>query len=219
MNPPSSSTLSQPIAVALVEDNDGLRDSLSVLLNGTPGFKCSGSYRTAELALKAIPSVQPDVVLMDIHLPKTSGVACVRELKATLPQLRILMLTVFADQEHIFDALKAGASGYLSKRTAPGDLLKAIQEVHVGGSPMSSEIAARVVEYFNQQGSVRLVEVNLSPRESEVLDLLARGYSYKEIAHQLEIAFDTVHWHIRKIYEKLHVRSRGEAVAKVYGRR
>ena len=206
------------ITVALVEDNKGLRESLAVLLNGTPGFRCVGFFHSAEAALKEIPSLKPKVVLMDIHLPKMSGVACVREL-ASLPETRILMLTVFADGDHIFDALKAGASGYLSKRTAPADLLKAIQEVAGGGAPMSRDIAVRVVEYFHLRGRTTAPDINLSAREREILDLLARGLSYKEIASELGIAFDTVHWHLRKIYEKLHVRSRGEAVAWLHRRK
>jgi DNA-binding NarL/FixJ family response regulator len=136
-------------------------------------------------------------------------------LKEKLPDTRIVMLTVFADREHIFQALLAGASGYLSKRTAPADLLKAIQEVQCGGAPMSSDIAARVVEYFNQKGTAAPPpEVRLSPREQEILELLAQGYLYKEIADRLHIAFDTVQWHIRHIYQKLHVRSRSQAIAK-----
>ena len=206
------------ISVALVEDNDGLRESLVVLLNGTAGFRCVGAFRSAEAALKNIPGLRPDVVLMDIHLQKMTGVACVRQLKEASPTTRILMLTVFVDKEHIFEALKAGATGYLSKRTAPADLLKAIEEVQRGGAPMSSEIAARVVEYFHQPGASPTLEANLTAREREILDLLARGYLYKEIADQLGLAFDTVHWHLRKIYEKLHVRSRAEAVARLYGR-
>ena len=152
---------------------------------------------------------------MDIHLPRMSGIECVRQLKEKLPDARILMLTVFADREHIFQALLAGASGYVSKRTAPADLLKAIEEVRGGGAPMSSDIAARVVEYFNQKGAAApATEAGLSPREQEILELLAQGYLYKEIADRLSIAFDTVQWHIRHIYQKLHVRSRSQAIAK-----
>ena len=207
------------VSVALVEDNDGLRESLTTLLESTPGFRCSGAFRSAEAALRGIPGASPDVVLMDIHLPRMSGVTCVRQLTEAMPGIRVVMLTVFADREHIFEALKAGAHGYLSKRTAPADLLKAILEVQRGGAPMSSEIAARVVEYFHRQDSAPTLDAVLSARESEILDLLARGYLYKEIADQLGLAFDTVHWYLRKIYEKLHVRSRGEAVAKIFGRR
>lgn len=203
----------EAIAVALVEDNSGLRESLAVLLDGTPGFKCVGGFGSAEEAIKALPKLCPDVVLMDIHLPEASGIECVRQLRGRLPDTRVLMLTIFADGDHIFQALRAGASGYLSKRTAPADLLKAIQDVHQGGAPMSSDIAVRVVEYFNQKGAVS-PDIHLSPRELEILELLAQGCLYKEISAQLSITFDTVQWHIRNIYDKLHVRSRSEAIAK-----
>jgi len=204
----------QNIQVALVEDNSGLRESLAVLLNGTPGFKCCGSFPSAEVALESMPSLNPDVVLMDIHLPKLSGIECVSQLRLKLPQTRILMLTVFADGDHIFQALRSGANGYLSKRTEPAELLKAIAEVYRGGAPMSGDIAVRVVGYFNQKGAAGVSEIKLSPREREILDLLAKGLLYKEIAASLGISFDTVQWHIRNIYEKLHVRSRSEAIAK-----
>jgi DNA-binding NarL/FixJ family response regulator len=208
-----------PISVALVEDSAGLREALCVLLNGTPGFRCAGAFASAETGLKGIPRLSPDVVLMDIHLPQMSGIACVRQLRDLLPDARIVMLTVFADREHIFEALKAGASGYLSKRTPPADLLQAIEEVHRGGAPMSGDIAVRVVEYFNQQGAGQApVETNLTPREQEILEHLAQGFLYKEIAARLGIAFDTVQWHIRHIYHKLHVRSRSEAIVKYLGR-
>jgi len=203
------------INVALVEDSAGLRESLAVLLTGTSGFRCAGAFPTAEAALKDLPSLAPDVVLMDIHLPRMSGITCVRKLRESLPETRIVMLTVFADRDHIFEALLAGANGYLSKRTPPAELLKAIEEVHRGGAPMSSDIAVRVVRYFNEKGTAAPPpETNLSPREKEILGLLAQGYLYKEIAVRLAIAFDTVEWHVRNIYQKLHVRSRSEAIAK-----
>jgi DNA-binding NarL/FixJ family response regulator len=206
------------IEIALVEDNAGFRESLSALINSTPGFRCTGAFASAEEGLKQIPPLAPDVVLMDIHLPRMSGIECARQLKGKLPNTRILMLTVFADHDHIFQALLAGASGYISKRTAPADLLKAIEEVGGGGAPMSSDIAARVVEYFNQKGvAAPANEAGLSPREQEILELLAQGYLYKEIADRLGIAFDTVQWHIRHIYQKLHVRSRSQAIAKYLG--
>jgi DNA-binding NarL/FixJ family response regulator len=201
------------IPVGLVEDNAGLRESLTVLLDGTPGFQCVAAVASAEAALEKLPAIQPAVVLMDIHLPNMSGIACVRQLKEKLPKTRVLMLTVFADGDHIFQALRAGASGYLSKRTPPADLLEAIQDVHQGGAPMSGDIAVRVVEYFNQKGASSF-DIHLSPREQEILAFLAQGSLYKEIAAKLSISFDTVQWHIRNIYDKLHVRSRSEAVAK-----
>ena len=219
--PPSADPLVAPIRVALVEDSDGFRENLMALLSGTPGFACTGAFGSAEAALDVLPGLMPapDVVLMDIHLPRMSGIDCVRRLKDDLPDARILMLTVFADRTHIFDALKAGASGYLSKRTAPADLLRAIHEVHSGGAPMSGEIAVCVVEYFHQQGAVTPPpEARLSPREQEILEDLAQGFLYKEIADRLALSFDTVQWHIRNIYAKLHVRSRAQAVAKLYHR-
>jgi DNA-binding NarL/FixJ family response regulator len=207
-----------PIAVALVEDCAGLRESLAALLGGIPGFQWAGGFASAEIAIAEIPGRAPDVILMDIHLPRMSGIDCVRRLRELVPKARILMLTVFADPDHIFEALKAGASGYLSKRTPPADLLKAIADVHRGGAPMGADIAARIVEYFNRQGAAAArPDSDLTPREQEILRLLAQGAMYKEIAAHLDIAFDTVQWHIRHIYQKLHVRSRSEAIAKYLG--
>jgi DNA-binding NarL/FixJ family response regulator len=216
MPPVPDSKPASPISVALVEDNAGLRESLVALLDGTLGFKCAGAFGSAEAALATIPSLGPDVVLMDIHFPKMSGIDCVRQLKDKLPHTKILMLTIFSDGEHIFQALMAGASGYLSKGTVPAELLNAIAEVCRGGAPMSGDIAVRVVEYFNQKGKGAGSTVHLSPREQEILECLANGYLYKEIASRLNISFDTVQWHIRNIYEKLHVRSRSEAIAKYF---
>jgi DNA-binding NarL/FixJ family response regulator len=216
MQPVPDSERPSPISVALVEDNAGLRESLVALLDGTPGFKCAGACGSAEAAIASIPSLMPDVVLMDIHLPKMSGIDCVRQLKHKLPDTKILMLTVFSDGDHIFQALMAGASGYLSKRTVPADLLHAIAEVCRGGAPMSGDIAARVVEHFNRKGTEAGAAVRLSPREQEILECLANGHLYKEIASNLKISFDTVQWHIRNIYDKLHVRSRSEAIAKYF---
>ena len=203
------------VTVALVEDNTGLRESLGVLLDGTPGFKCVAAFGSAEEALEKLPSVRPAVVLVDIHLPKMSGIDCVRHLKERLPNTRLLMLTIFADGDHVFQALMAGASGYLSKNTAPADILKAVREVYQGGAPMSGDIAVRVVDYFNRKGAAASAspELHLSPREREILECLANGCLYKEIAAKLNISFDTVRWHIRNIYDKLHVRSRSEATA------
>src|ERR1044071_2898803 len=184
--------VSPAVTVAIVEDNTGLRESLATLINGTPGYCCIGSFPCAEAALAELPNLSPEVVLIDIHLPKMSGVRCVRELRAAGSAARILMLTVFADSDHIFQALKAGASGYLSKRTPPWELLKAIDEVRNGGAPMSSEIAARVVQYFNEKGRDHAApaspEQTLSPRESEILARLAEGRLYKEIADSLQIS-------------------------------
>ena len=203
-----------PINVAIVEDDDGVRESLAILINGTTGFRCAGSYRDAETALKEIPSAQPDVVLMDINLPKMTGVECVQKLKQLAPKFQTVMLTAYEDDDQIFHALQAGAGGYLSKRSSPGEILEAIAEAHGGGAPMSSNIARKVIRSFHRQGAVMGEIEELTRRETEILNLLAKGFLYKEIAALLSIGFETVHSHTRTIYEKLHVRSRTEAVTK-----
>jgi len=201
------------IKVSIVEDNDRVRESLTSLINGARGLRCVGAHRSAEAALKLVPEEKPDVVLMDIHLPRLCGIDCVRKLKAIEPHLLVLMLTAYEDDDLIFQALKAGANGYLVKQTPPSEILAAIEEVHEGGAPMSSNIARKVIQSFHSAGPNEPTET-LSPREREILDLLARGYTNKEIADLLSIAFQTVHTHVRNIYGKLHVRSRTEAVAK-----
>jgi DNA-binding NarL/FixJ family response regulator len=203
-----------PIKVSIVEDNDRVRESLTSLIDGARGFRCVGAHRSAEAALRLVPEEKPNVVLMDIHLPRLSGVDCVRKLKATEPDLLVLMLTAYEDDDLIFQALKAGANGYLVKQTPPSEILAAIREVHEGGAPMSSNIARKVIQSFHQTGPSESPTESLSPRELEILDLLAKGYMNKEIADILSIAFQTVHTHVRNIYSKLHVRSRTEAVAK-----
>ena len=203
-----------PIKVSIVEDNDRVRESLTSLIDGARGFRCVGAHRSAEAALRLVPEEKPNVVLMDIHLPRLSGVDCVRKLKAIEPDLLVLMLTAYEDDDLIFQALKAGANGYLVKQTSPSEILAAIQEVHEGGAPMSSNIARKVIQSFHQTASSESTTETLSPREREILELLAKGYMNKEIADTLSIAFQTVHTHVRNIYGKLHVRSRTEAVAK-----
>src|SRR5439155_4835911 len=205
---------SMPIKVSIVEDNDRVRESLTSLIDGTRGFRCVGAHRSAEAALKLLPDEIPDVVLMDIHLPRLSGIDCVRKVKALGPDLLVLMLTAYEDDDIIFQALKAGANGYLIKRTPPSEILAAIKEVHEGGAPMSSNIARKVIQSFHQTGPNESPTETLSPREREILDLLSKGYMNKEIADALSIAFQTVHTHVRNIYDKLHVRSRTQAVAK-----
>jgi DNA-binding NarL/FixJ family response regulator len=203
-----------PINVSIVEDDRRVRESMSVLIDGAENLRCAGAFATAEEALARVPQVKPDVLLMDINLPGMSGIECVRKLKAQMPKLQILMLTMYEDDEKVFQSLVAGASGYLVKRTSPAELLKAIEEVHGGASPMSGKIARTVVEYFQklQHGSPR--EDYLSKREEEILDLLVKGYRYKEIADALTISFETVRSHLKNIYDKLHVHSRTEAVVK-----
>jgi DNA-binding NarL/FixJ family response regulator len=202
------------ISVSIVEDDSEVRDSLAKLINSSPGYRCVSAHASAEDALKDIPGVKPDVTLMDINLSGLNGVECVRRLKPILPATQIIMLTVYQNTEHIFNALAAGATGYLLKQTPPAELLTAIREVRDGGSPMSSHIARKIVQSFQQPAPVARDAETLSPREAQVLDLLAKGFLYKEIADTMKVTYATVHTHIRHIYEKLHVRSRTEAVAK-----
>lgn len=203
-----------PITVAIVEDNDQLRATLARVIERAEGFRCAGHYPNAEEALAALPSVKPEVVLMDINLPGINGVECVRQLKLLLPNTQVVMLTVYEDTDNIFNALAAGASGYLLKRTSRDELLAAIKEVHAGGSPMTAHIARKVVQSFQRSALSPQPSENLSPREQEVLDLLSQGFLYKEIAERLGVSYETVHTYIRRIYEKLQVRTRTEAVAK-----
>ena len=200
-----------------MEDDKEIREGMAFLLNKTPEFVCVNSYATAEAALIGIPSDDPDVVLMDINLPAMSGVECVRQLTAGCPNLIVLMLTVYEDTDTIFKSLTAGASGYLLKRTSPPELLDAIRQAHSGSSPMSGHIARKVVQYFHRPPSPKPME-ELSPREQEVLEHLAQGYFYKEIAERLGISIDTVRKHLGRVYQKLHVNSRTEAVVKYLGK-
>lgn len=203
-----------PIRVAVIEDDDWTRENLASQIGGARGFLCVGVFESAEDALKVLPHDAPDVVLMDINLPGMSGIECVSQLKAQLPEIDVLMLTACDDQEQIFDSLKAGASGYLLKRTTASGLLQAISEVRRGGGPMSGSIARKVIAHFNQKGSSLSELAKLSRRERQILDHLADGAPYEEIADILGLAFDTVRMHVKGIYRKLHVHSRGEAVAK-----
>ena len=202
------------IKITITEDDDCIRENLATQIGGTAGFQCVGQFGSAEVALAQIRQNPPDVILLDINLPKMNGIECARQLKALVPTAQILMLTVYEDSERIFKSLLAGASGYLLKRTTRDELLAAIQQVHEGGAPMTSYIARKVVQAFQRQQSEKPEVNELSPREWEILELLARGYSYKEISSALTISIPTVNTHIHRTYEKLHVRSRGEAVAK-----
>jgi DNA-binding NarL/FixJ family response regulator len=202
------------ITVSIVEDNDQLRGTLARVINRAEGFRCLSQYPDAEAAVEALPRDRPDVVLMDINLPGMNGVECVRRLKQLAPDSLVIMLTVYEDTENIFKALAAGASGYLLKRTPRAEVLDAIREVHRGGSPMTTHIARKVVQSFQQTGASSPPTESLSPREQEVLDCLSKGFLYKEIADKLGIGYETVHTYIRRIYEKLQVRTRTEAVAK-----
>jgi len=203
-----------PITVSIVEDSEQLRGTLVRVINRSEGFKCVSDYGSAEAALEGIPKDRPDVILMDINLPGINGVECVRQLKQVIPDTQMMMLTVYEDTENIFNALAAGAAGYLLKRTKTPELLAAIQELHRGGSPMTTHIARKVTQSFLKAGPSTQPAENLSQREQEVLDCLSQGLIYKEIADKLGISYETVHTYIRRIYEKLQVRTRTEAVAK-----
>ncbi|MGA2864611.1 MAG: response regulator transcription factor [Verrucomicrobiota bacterium] len=202
------------ITVSIVEDNEQLRGTLARVVGRAEGFRCVSHYGTAEAALGGLPNDRPAVVLMDINLPGMNGVECVRQLKQLLPDTQVVMLTVYEDTDNIFNALAAGAAGYLLKRTKSAELLEALREVHRGGSPMTTHIARKVTQSFQRTSPASPPTANLSEREQEVLDCLSQGFLYKEIAEKLGISYETVHTYIRRIYEKLQVRTRTEAVAK-----
>jgi DNA-binding NarL/FixJ family response regulator len=202
------------ITVSIVEDNEQLRGTLARVINRADGFRCLSQYGDAESALEGLPKDSPEVVLMDINLPGINGVECVLRLKQLAPATQVVMLTVYEDTDNIFNALAAGASGYLLKRTKSAELLEAIREVHRGGSPMTTHIARKVTQSFQRSGPSTRPTENLSEREQEVLDCLSQGFLYKEIAEKLGISYETVHTYVRRIYEKLQVRTRTEAVAK-----
>lgn len=202
------------ITVSIVEDNAPLRGILSEWIREAEGFKYVGAHANGEAALVALPQEKPSVVLMDINMPGVSGIECVRRLKPRMMDTQFLMFTVFEDSDRIFKALSAGASGYLLKRTPHDELLSAIHDVHSGGSPMSSNIARKIVQSFQRFNTAPMDTDNLSVREREVLELLARGYLIKEIADMLHVSISTISTHISRIYEKLHVHSRSQAVAK-----
>jgi len=203
-----------PIKVAIVDDDDGVRTKLVNAVARFGGCACVGQYSSGEEALVGLPAAAPDVVLMDINLPGMNGIECVRQIKLAHPEIEFVMLTVYEDTESVFNALAAGASGYLLKLATRQELLEAIQRVHTGGSPMTSHIARKVVQSFRHPAPMETETTQLSPREQQVLEYLAKGFLYKEISTTLGISYDTVHNHIRHIYEKLHVRSRTQAVTK-----
>jgi DNA-binding NarL/FixJ family response regulator len=206
-----------PIAISIVEDDRGTREQLAALLSRTSLFHCAGAHATGEEALQKIPLARPDIALVDINLPGMNGIKCVAGLKTRLPELSVLMLTRHDDSDLVFDALRAGANGYLLKKMISTELIPAIEQVQAGGAPMSVQIARKVVSYFNQAKIPSDVE-KLSKREQEVLALLAKGYLYKEIGELLGIGIETVRMNLKHIYHKLHVHSRTEAAAKYFGR-
>lgn len=199
------------IQVAIVDDKRDIREGLQLILDSADGFECAATYSDGESAVEGLPIVKPDVVLMDIGLPKMSGIDCVKILKDISPEIEMIMLTVHADDDSIFESLRAGAVGYLVKNIFPSKLLNSIKEAKNGGSPMSSSIARKVVSSFN---SFRQPAANLTKREKEVLDLLCKGKSYKVIADDLYISPDTVRYHLKNIYKKLQVNSKYEAMMK-----
>ena len=211
------------ISVCIVDDNNELRAALEEIISMSDGYKCVGTMSTAVEANRKLPLIKPDVVLMDINLGSgETGIDCVRELKPIMPSTNFMMCTVYEEDEKIFEALNAGASGYILKKTAPGKLLEAIRELYQGGAPMSSQIARKVVAAFQKHTTIPGTSENdlatLSNREKEILELLSRGLMYKEIAAALFISQETVRKHVYHIYEKLHVNNRVEAINKFFGR-
>ena len=205
------------IQVVIIEDVREIREGLQLLIDSSEGFACPVTFSSAELAIQQLPASCPDVVLMDINLPGINGIEAVRRLKEQCPGTQFIMSTIYEDDENIFESLKAGASGYLLKKTAPSRILEAIVEVVEGGSPMSSQIARRVIASFQKKDSIDEVDI-LTVKEKEVLKALAKGLRYKEIADDFKVSIETIRSHARKIYEKLQVQSRTEALNKVYGR-
>jgi DNA-binding NarL/FixJ family response regulator len=207
-----------PITISLVEDHSGMRESFAALLNNVPGLRCVGTYGTAEEAVQQIPLLQPQVALVDINLPGMNGIECVSKLKARLPDLQILMLTMYEQGDLIFNSLRAGASGYLLKNTPSAELIQAIEQVQAGGAPMSMAIARKVIDYFQKHKLPAAPLENLTHREQEVLELLAKGGYYREIGEALGISQSTVRAHLHSVYRKLHVKSRAQAVIKLQAR-
>ena len=206
------------ISIAIIEDDEDIRESLKILIQTTEGFACAGTFADAETGLEFLTADPADIVLMDINLPGMDGIECVRQLKSVHPEMQFIMCTIFQDDNSVFNALKAGATGYLLKNDDPGKIIDAIHELHAGGSPMTPQIARRVMESFKRPVVNDDIHL-LTKRETEMLGLLAKGFRYKEIADKLCISTETVRKHINNIYQKLHVQSRIEAVNKIFGER
>jgi two-component system, NarL family, response regulator LiaR len=211
--------LDKHISIAIVEDNEEIRKSLVAFMQNADGILCIGQYANAETALKEIPEILPDVVLMDIGLPKMNGIECIRQLKPLCPSVQFMICTIYDEDEKIFDALEAGANSYILKRSKPDQLVDAIRDLYEGGSPMSSDIARKLVLSFQKKQTPDRTSFGITPREAEILDLLAEGLSYKEIAAKIFISVKTIRKHIYNIYEKLHVHSRLEAINKFFGKK
>jgi DNA-binding NarL/FixJ family response regulator len=206
------------IKVSIVEDDAGTRVNLMKVLQAAPQLQCLEGYPDGDTALREIPRKVPDVVLMDIRLPGMSGIECVARLKEKLPQLDVLMLTTYEESELIFESLRAGATGYLLKNMPPAELINAVVQARTGGSPLSMRIARKIVGHFQQQKTAKSETEALTRREHEILTLLAKGFLYKEIADQLQISVNTVRVHVQKVYEKLHVHSRSQAIMRFFSR-
>jgi DNA-binding NarL/FixJ family response regulator len=204
----------KPIRVAIVEDEPMMRKGLSLLIDGTPGYRCTGAFGSMEEALRSLGREAPDVLLLDIHLPGMPGSEGARVLREKYPALQILMLTVYDEEERIFESICNGACGYLLKKTPPAELLSAIRQAQQGGAPMSPEVARKVVELFRKTGPTEKIDHNLTPHEVRLLGMLAEGYQYKEAADKLNLSVNTIRTHVRSIYDKLHVHSKTEAVRK-----
>lgn len=209
-----TSSISSKKTVVVVEDDARLQDYLMMILDKPDDIACLCAVSSAEEALARIPKYQPDVVLMDINLPGISGIDCIRELKGKLPRLEVVMLTAYEEEDNIFRALKEGASGYLLKSSTPDQIYNAIRDVFSGGAPFSSHIARKVAQYFRGEREIESENEKLTPREKDVLKLLASGYIYKEVADQLDITLETVRTYVKRICQKLHVRSKVEAIIK-----
>jgi DNA-binding NarL/FixJ family response regulator len=205
------------ITVGIVEDESMLRDSLAKLIGKAAGFQCVATCPSGEEAIKVLPSLKPDVIMMDLNLPLMTGIECTRRLNALLPATPVIILTLYDDGELIFRALQAGAIGYLVKRSKPEEVLGAIKEAHEGGAPMNSHIARRVVRSFLNPVAATSASARLTERETQLLGFLSQGFTNKEIAGKLNVGVPTVCTHLRHIYEKLHVHSRSEAIVKVIG--
>jgi len=222
--------MSQPIRIAIVEDDAGLRDTFQQIFGSAPDFRVVGAFADAETAVRQLPPKTPDVVLMDINLPGMSGIECLRRLKETMPKVRVIMVTVYDDNDSLFQSLVAGADGYLLKRASRLRLLDSVREIVAGGAPISPQVARRMVEYFHQlknqdqrgraeTPAITMELQDLTAREQAVLAKLAEGFAPKEVATELGISYDTVRNHTTSIYNKLHVHSRSEAILKYLGRK
>ena len=207
-----------PITVAIVEDLDEVREGLVKFINNDPDFAVIDAFGNSEEAIISLPGMQPDIVIMDINLPGMSGIDCIGAIKEKCPGTQFMMFTVYENDEKVFEALKAGASGYLLKKTPPAKIVDALRELFHGGSPMSSNIARKLVTIYQTKEGLHKISLLLSPRENEILEWLSKGLLYKEIGEKLSIATGTVRQHIHKIYEKLHVQNRTEAINKMMGK-